>query len=113
MKPHEMPIFITAASISLLAGRAVVADRFKNPITDLGVIVGGILPWIVIRLWWGYGFAVIPVIFGSGPLFFAALLRYWLGPRFDNWERATLAMVAGVLAVVGFWASISHWYVRY
>ncbi|MES2923238.1 MAG: hypothetical protein V4819_16905 [Verrucomicrobiota bacterium] len=117
MKPHEIPIFITAASMSLLAGRAVVADRFKNRITDMGVIVGGVLPWITIGMWQGWlpgsDYFFILGVLGSGPLFFGALLRYWLGPRFDNWERATIAMVAAVLAVVGFWMSIEHWFIRY
>lgn len=108
MKPEHVPIFITAAAITLLAIRAVAADRFKNPVTGTTVILGGILPWLTIGLGFGFlsnsGFSVAAAVgglWGSGLLFFGALLRYWLGPRFDNWEKASVAMVAVILAALG------------
>lgn len=115
METHEYFILITAASISLLAYRAVAADRFKNWLTDICVIVGGILPWILVAIRLGWppysGYLLFVSVFGSTPLFFGAMLRYWLGPRFDNWERAAIAMVAAILAQVGYWISAKPWLV--
>ncbi|RYD49967.1 MAG: hypothetical protein EOP83_24565 [Verrucomicrobiaceae bacterium] len=113
MKTHEYFILITAAFTSFFACRAVAADRFKNPVTDICVIVGGILPWLLVAMWLGWprysGFLLFLSVFVSLPLFSGALLRYWLGARFDNWERAAVAMVAAIMAQVGYWVSIKPW----
>ncbi len=122
MKPEDIPIFITAGSMTLLAVRALVADRFRNPITDWLVLLGGILPWFtVVWLFDGWPesvvlpFAGVAGLFLSGPIFFGALLRYWLGHHYFGWERATVAMVTGILATLGFHIAVGcafHFYGR-
>lgn len=114
MKSELVPIFITASSMSFLAIRAVKADRFRDPVTDAVVLLGGLMPWFTIGLQFGWLPECLPIyaaavvgLWGSGLLFFWSLLRYWLGPRFDNWERASGAMVAGVLAALGFYISFA------
>ena len=114
MKPEHISIFITASCVSLLAVRAVLADQFKNTLTDKLVLIGGIAPWLTV----GYLFLLAPGwaiaeaassfgLSGSGLIFFGALLRYWLGPRFDGWERASRAMMAAILAALGFHIAVA------
>lgn len=117
MQPHEIPIYITTASITLLAGRAVMADRFRNPITDMGVIVGGIMPWIAVAVkydclpgseyFFRADFLLVSGVFGNVPLFFGAIWRYCQGPRFDHWEKAASAMVTALFATAGQWIALT------
>jgi hypothetical protein len=92
MNLDPAPVFITAASMTFLSIRAVVADQFRNPITNAFVLLGGIMPWFTIALFsdWLPELRIVTLLslgglLGSGPLFFAATIRYAWGNRFANW----------------------------
>ncbi len=105
-----VPIFLTAAAVTFAAIYAVAVDRFRNPVTGTLVLIAGFLPWIMVSMILDSlpqgGVLGILGLFGSGPLFFGALLRYWLGPQFPNWEKASCAMVVGILLSLGFFISM-------
>jgi hypothetical protein len=114
MNLDPVPVFITAASMTFLSIRAVVADRFRNPITNTFVLLGGIMPWFTIALFSGWlpesrivPFLGLGGLFGSGPIFFAAMVRYAWGHRLSNWERAAGASGTAVLAALGFYISVA------
>lgn len=119
MNLDPAPVFITAASMTFLSIRAVVADRFRNQITNAFVLLGGIMPWFTIalfsnllpegRIWIFLGEGGL---FGSGPLFFAATIRYAWGNGFANWGRAEGASGAAVLAALGFYISVTAFRMR-
>lgn len=106
---YLIPVLISATLVSAAAVRATALDRFRNPVTDALVVVGGLLPWLAVAVmcrWLPYsGYPIAAGLYGSGALFLCALIRFRLGPRFPNWENASFALFAGVLANVGFFIS--------
>lgn len=109
MLTYLFTICTMATLVSTAAAYTVVVDRFQNPFTGSVVVVGGVLPWITIAGIFGWlpswDYLMTAGLFGSGTLFLGALIRFWLGARFSNWEKASCALFLGILASVGFFIS--------
>ncbi|MES2475464.1 MAG: hypothetical protein V4640_06770, partial [Verrucomicrobiota bacterium] len=73
MPSYLIPISIMATVVSVSAIFAVVMDRFRNPMTDMAVLIGGISPWVAMAGMYRWlpssGYILAVGLFGSGDLF--------------------------------------------
>ncbi|MEO5916171.1 MAG: hypothetical protein ABIS50_18180 [Luteolibacter sp.] len=106
------PILLSAGMMSVAAIYAVTVDRFRNRRASTMALAGGVMPWVVIASllgWLPAQYVLWPFALYGGLLLFAqSLLGYWLGPRFPNWEKASYAMLVGVLGGLGVFSSFYY-----